>query len=45
VDFTAALAALQASGYRGWLGAEYRPAGATRDSLDWLARWRAGDYR
>ncbi|MEE4462129.1 TIM barrel protein [Azotobacter chroococcum] len=45
VDFTTALAALQASGYRGWLGAEYRPAGATRDSLGWLARWRAGDYR
>ncbi|SFB62835.1 hydroxypyruvate isomerase family protein [Azotobacter beijerinckii] len=45
VDFAAALAALQASGYRGWLGAEYRPAGATADSLAWLPRWRAGDYR
>ncbi|GAB3373755.1 hydroxypyruvate isomerase family protein [Azotobacter armeniacus] len=45
VDFAAALAALQASGYQGWLGAEYRPAGATLGSLAWLARWRAGDYR
>lgn len=45
MDFAAALAALQASGYRGWLGAEYRPAGATADGLAWLSRWRAGDYR
>jgi len=45
VDFAAALAALQASGYRGWLGAEYRPAGVTAASLAWLPRWRAGDYR
>jgi hydroxypyruvate isomerase len=45
LDFAAALAALEAGGYRGWLGAEYRPAGATADSLEWLARWRAGKYR
>lgn len=45
VDFAAALAALEVSGYRGWLGAEYRPAGNTADSLDWLSRWKAGDYR
>ncbi|MFC0709132.1 hydroxypyruvate isomerase family protein [Azorhizophilus paspali] len=45
VDFATALAALQASGYRGWLGVEYCPVGATRDSLAWLARWRAGNYR
>lgn len=45
VDFAAALAALQTSGYQGWLGAEYRPTGATLDSLTWLKRWQAGDYR
>lgn len=45
LDFAAALRALEASGYRGWLGAEYRPAGSTADSLDWLSRWKAGDYR
>lgn len=25
-------------GYRGWVGAEYLPTGATRDSLGWMAR-------
>ncbi len=28
-------------GYDGWIGCEYRPRGATRDGLGWLARWRA----
>lgn len=43
LDFTALLAALDASGYAGWLGAEYRPGeGGTQASLGWLARWRAG---
>ncbi|QLC74228.1 TIM barrel protein [Pseudomonas sp. LPB0260] len=42
LDFSAALAALRRSGYRGWLGAEYNPGAAgTRAGLDWLARWRA----
>jgi len=39
LDFSAALAALQAVGYQGWLGAEYRPS--TAGHLAWLARWRA----
>jgi hydroxypyruvate isomerase len=43
LDFSAALQALEASGYQGWLGAEYRPAGAcTEDGLQWLPRWKAG---
>ncbi|WP_394562003.1 hydroxypyruvate isomerase family protein [Aquipseudomonas alcaligenes] len=37
----AQLQALLASGYQGWLGAEYRPAGPTQASLDWLPRWQA----
>jgi len=42
VDFAAALQALQASGYQGWLGAEYRPGEqGTQASLGWLPAWRA----
>jgi hydroxypyruvate isomerase len=37
----AVLEALVASGYRGWVSAEYRPQGATLDSLGWLPGWRA----
>jgi hydroxypyruvate isomerase len=41
LDFAPPLAALRTSGYRGWLGAEYKPGAAgTRAGLDWLARWR-----
>lgn len=41
VDFGAVLAALRDSGYGGWLGAEYRPAGGdTRASLGWMPAWR-----
>lgn len=39
LDFAAALQALQAAGYRGWLGAEYRPAA---EGFAWLQAWRAG---
>lgn len=38
--FEPLLRMLVAGGYRGWLGAEYRPAGATRDGLSWLSEWR-----
>ena len=27
---------LAETGYDGWISAEYRPSGATRDSLDWM---------
>jgi hydroxypyruvate isomerase len=40
VDFAAAFAALGGAGYLGWLGAEYKATGATRDSLNWLPCWR-----
>ncbi|SFP97875.1 hydroxypyruvate isomerase [Geopseudomonas sagittaria] len=42
VDFAAALAALRASGYAGWLGAEYKPGEVgSAASLGWLAQWRS----
>ena len=41
LDFAAALGALQASGYEGWLSAEYKPGEqGTGASLGWLAEWR-----
>lgn len=40
LDFAAALAALNAVGYQGWLGAEYRPGEqGTAASLGWLKGW------
>ena len=30
-----------ACGWQGWVGCEYRPAGATSPGLEWLRRWRA----
>jgi hydroxypyruvate isomerase len=41
LDFAAPLAALRRVGYAGWLAAEYKPAGMTRDGLAWLAQWQA----
>ncbi|GJD75815.1 hydroxypyruvate isomerase [Methylobacterium goesingense] len=32
---------LDALGYRGWIGCEYRPASGTRDGLSWFAPHRA----
>ncbi|WP_278400308.1 hydroxypyruvate isomerase family protein [Stutzerimonas kunmingensis] len=41
LDFGAALQALQASGYQGWLSAEYKPGEqGTEAGLGWLAEWR-----
>jgi len=34
------LADLQARGYTGWVGLEYRPSGASGDSFGWLPRER-----
>jgi hydroxypyruvate isomerase len=36
IDFDNIFKTIDACGYQGWLGAEYSPSGATRDSLDWL---------
>ena len=31
--------ALDAAGYDGWIGAEYKPRGKTEDGLGWLAAY------
>ena len=36
LDFARIFAAIERSGYGGWLGAEYHPSGRTADSLGWL---------
>jgi len=36
IDFGGVFAAIENSAYSGWVGAEYRPVGATEDSLDWF---------
>jgi hydroxypyruvate isomerase len=36
-------AAIDRIGYRGWLGAEYRPRGRTEDGLGWFAPWRKAE--
>ncbi|MGE6791709.1 hydroxypyruvate isomerase family protein [Pseudomonas guineae] len=41
LQFAPLLTALRASGYQGWLAAEYRPGAAgTGASLGWLSEWR-----
>ncbi|MDO9140907.1 MAG: TIM barrel protein [Methylobacter sp.] len=36
IDFDRMFSAIEASAYLGWVGAEYKPVGATNSSLDWL---------
>ena len=36
IDYPAFFARLDAEGYKGWVSAEYNPAGRTADGLDWL---------
>lgn len=38
-------ALLDALGYDGWVGCEYRPRGDTSAGLDWLHRWREAGTR
>jgi hydroxypyruvate isomerase len=40
IDIMARLAQLDALGYDGWVGAEYRPRGATEASLGWFTPQR-----
>jgi len=46
LDLDEHLTALEATGYQGWVGLEYKPTEATEASLDWLPRQRraAGDH-
>ena len=36
IDFDRVFSAIEQSTYSGWVGAEYKPVGATTESLDWL---------
>lgn len=40
VNWPFIFARLDAMGYRGWIGCEYRPAGETNAGLGWFAPWR-----
>lgn len=40
LDLGALVRTLSEHGYRGWISAEYRPAGKTEDGLDWYRPWR-----
>ncbi len=42
INFPNVLAALEGSGYDGYVGLEYRPSGRTEDSLAWLPREARG---
>lgn len=39
INFTEVFSAIEKSGYTGWVGAEYKPAGSTTESLAWLAAY------
>lgn len=39
IDYREICRALDAIGYAGWIGAEYRPRGRTEEGLSWLAAW------
>lgn len=39
VNYPAVFEALDAAGYTGWVGCEYRPAGETRAGLGWVRPW------
>lgn len=39
LDYAPIFMRLQAMGYDGWIGCEYRPAGKTVDGLNWQAGW------
>jgi hydroxypyruvate isomerase len=42
LDLDRYLGKLDAAGYRGWVGLEYQPSGASPDSFAWLPRERRG---
>ncbi|MBA3523996.1 MAG: TIM barrel protein [Geodermatophilaceae bacterium] len=42
LDLDEHLRALQAAGYTGWVGLEYKPSATTQDSFGWLPRQRRG---
>ncbi|MBL1110968.1 TIM barrel protein [Streptomyces sp. 110] len=45
LDLDGLLLRLEAAGYAGWVGLEYKPEGPSADSFDWLPRERRGSDR
>jgi hydroxypyruvate isomerase len=41
INYPFLFAAIDGSGYSGWVGCEYRPRGTTAAGLGWLAPWRS----
>ena len=39
INYPALMNLLDAKGYEGWVGAEYKPRGRTEDGLGWLEKW------
>jgi len=42
IDWPAVFAAIDAAGYAGWIGCEYRPTGGTREGLGWARAYGIG---
>ena len=42
LDFESLFAELESAGYRGYVGCEYKPIGASAESFDWLPREQRG---
>jgi hydroxypyruvate isomerase len=42
INYPALMELLDAKGYEGWVGAEYKPRGRTEDGLGWLKQWSGG---
>jgi hydroxypyruvate isomerase len=40
INFANLFKAIDAAGYKGWIGCEYKPAGKTEDGLGWLKPYR-----
>jgi hydroxypyruvate isomerase len=40
INFTNLFKAIDAAGYKGWIGCEYKPAGKTEEGLGWLKPYR-----
>ena len=43
LDFAAAFAALEAHGYQGWIGCEYKPDGPSAESFGWITTYQEGN--
>lgn len=41
LNYPALFETMDSTGYKGWVGCEYRPAGRTEDGLGWFAPYRA----